>query len=62
MNRVQVQIRVMLLPQDFDAGTDGVSENQNVPASAIRRRSLRNRIAENSPALAASSRPTPTAA
>ena len=44
-------MRVMLFPQDFDAGTSGVSENQNVPASATRKRSFLKRIAENSPAV-----------
>ena len=62
VKRAQVQIRVMLLPQDFDAGTEGVSENQNVPASATRNRSCLNRIAENSPEFRASSLPTPTVA
>ena len=57
-----MQIRVMLLPQDFDAGTSGVSENQNVPASATRNRPTLKRIADNSPARPPSSRPTPTTA
>ena len=49
MKRAHEQIRVMVLPHDFDATTDGVSENQNVPASATWNRAVRNRIAEYSP-------------
>ena len=62
MNRAHVQMRVMLFPHDFDAGTSGVSENQNVPDSATCSRSVLNRIAEILPLRHASSRPTPTTA
>ena len=47
---------------ELDATVSGVSENQNVPDAATWNRSFRNRIAEYSPAVFPSSRPTPTTA